>query len=251
MMRDDGATWDGESASSLAVLLDLPRVELRTSVSSTMDMAHALAADGAPAGTLVLADEQTAGRGRGGKRWRSHRGAGVWMTMLERPNDAEALGVLAIRLGLRAAPVLERHVEAPIRLKWPNDLLVSGRKLAGILVETRWRDGSVDWVAIGVGVNVRVEEGEPEGAGMRVGTRRLDVLAELVPVVRAAVRARGRLTEDELARWGVRDHAAGRRCRQPIAGRIRGVAADGALVVEQGGETAFARSGSLVLEEDS
>ena len=250
-MHDDSVTWDGERAGSLAALLDLPRVEVRASVPSTMDIAHALAASGAPAGTLVLADEQTAGRGRAGKRWRSPGGAGIWMTILERPNDAEALGVLAIRLGLRAAPVLERHVEDPVRLKWPNDLLVNGRKLAGILVETRWRDGSVDWVAIGIGVNVRVAEGEPESAALRAGTRRVDVLAELVPVVRAAARARGRLTEEELSRWGSRDHAAGRRCRQPIAGRIRGLAADGALIVEQGGETALARSGSLVLEEDS
>ena len=245
-----GARWDGENAQSLASLLDLPRVELRTSVASTMDVAHALAAEGAPAGTIVLADEQTAGRGRGGKRWRSDPEAGIWMTILERPNDAEALGVLAIRLGLKAAPVLERHVDAPVRLKWPNDLLVNGRKLAGILVESRWRDGSVDWVAIGIGVNVRVDDSERADAGTRPGTRRLDVLTELVPVVRAAARARGRLTEDELERWRARDHAAGRRCRQPIAGRICGVAADGALIVEQGGEMALARSGSLVLEEE-
>jgi BirA family biotin operon repressor/biotin-[acetyl-CoA-carboxylase] ligase len=172
------------------------------------------------------------------------------MTIVERPNDAEALGVLAIRLGLKAAPVLQRHVDGPIELKWPNDLLVNGRKLAGILIETRWRDGNVDWVAIGIGVNVRVGAEEAEGAGMRPGTRRLDVLAELVPVVRAAARARGRLTEEELDRWRARDHAVGRRCRQPIAGRIRGVAADGALIVEQAGELALARSGSLVLEEE-
>ena len=250
MRHDDAATWDGESAQSLAALLDLPRVELRTSVPSTMDVAHALASERTPAGTLVLADEQTAGRGRGGKRWRSDHEAGIWMTIVERPNDAEALGVLAIRLGLRAAPVLQRHVDAPIQLKWPNDLLVNGRKLAGILVETRWRDGSVDWVAIGIGVNVRAGEDEAEGAGTRPGTRRLDVLAELVPVVRAAAQARGRLTEQELDRWRARDHAVGRRCRQPIAGRIRGVAADGALIVEQGGQMALARSGSLVLEEE-
>jgi BirA family biotin operon repressor/biotin-[acetyl-CoA-carboxylase] ligase len=249
-MPDDRPTWENETPHSLAGLLDLPRVEVLTSVSSTMDVANALAAEGAPAGTLVLADEQAAGRGRGGKRWRSDPGAGIWMTILERPNDAEALGVLAIRLGLKAAPVLDRYVDGPVQLKWPNDLMVDGRKLAGILVETRWRDGNVDWVAIGIGVNVRVADNEQEGAGMRPGTRRLDVLAELVPVVRAAARARGRLTEEELKRWHARDHAAGKRCRQPIPGRIRGVAADGSLIVERHGETTLARSGSLVLEEE-
>ena len=77
------------------------------------------------------------------------------MTLLERPNDAEALGVLSIRLGLKAAPVLERYSAEPVRLKWPNDVMVGAGKVAGILVETRWRERQVDWVAIGFGVNVQ------------------------------------------------------------------------------------------------
>jgi BirA family biotin operon repressor/biotin-[acetyl-CoA-carboxylase] ligase len=241
--------WEGESGETLARLLDLPRVELLTSVRSTMDVAHALGAEGAAAGTLVLAEEQTAGRGRSGRGWRSRSGAGIWMTLLERPNDADALGVLSIRLGLKAAPVLERYTDEPVRLKWPNDLLVGAGKVAGILVETRWRERQVDWVAIGLGVNVRRTDGELGGA-LREGTRRLDVLAELVPALRAATRARGALTADELGRWSARDHAAGRLCRSPVPGRVRGLASDGSLIVERGGETALARAGSLVLEEE-
>jgi BirA family biotin operon repressor/biotin-[acetyl-CoA-carboxylase] ligase len=242
--------WDGEHAEALARLLDLPRVELLRSVRSTMDVAHALAAKGAAPGTLVLADEQTAGRGRNGKSWRSRSGAGIWMTLLERPNDAEGLGVLSIRLGLKAAPVLERYTDEPVRLKWPNDLLVSAGKVAGILVETRWRQREVDWVAIGLGVNVHAPDGELGGA-LRDGSRRLDVLAELVPAVRAASHARGALTARELDRWSARDHAVGRLCRSPLRGRVRGLAPDGSLIIECGGETALARVGSLVLEEDA
>jgi BirA family biotin operon repressor/biotin-[acetyl-CoA-carboxylase] ligase len=234
----------------LARLLDLPRVDLFTSVRSTMDVAHALGAEGAAAGTLILADEQTAGRGRSGKRWRSRTGAGIWMTLLEQPNDAEALGVLSIRLGLKAAPVLERYTDEPVGLKWPNDLLLRAGKVAGILVETRWREREVDWVAIGFGVNVSTPDGEPGGAALREGTRRLDVLAELVPALRAATRARGALAAAELAQWSARDHAAGRLCRSPVPGRVRGLAPDGSLIVERGGKTALARAGSLVLEEE-
>jgi BirA family transcriptional regulator, biotin operon repressor / biotin---[acetyl-CoA-carboxylase] ligase len=241
--------WEGENAESLARLLDLPRVELLTSVRSTMDVAHALGAEGAAPGTLVLADEQTAGRGRSGKRWRSRSGAGIWMTLLERPNDADALGVLSIRLGLKAAPVLERYTDEPIRLKWPNDLLLRSGKVAGILVETRWREREPDWVAIGLGVNVRPPDGERGGA-LREGARRLDVLAELVPALRAATRGRGALTAGELERWNARDQAVGRLCRSPVRGRVRGLAPDGSLIVECGGETALARAGSLVLEEE-
>ena len=215
-----------------------------------MDIAHALGATGAPAGTLVLADEQTGGRGRGGKIWRSRAGAGIWMTLLERPNDSEALGVLSIRLGLKAAPVLERYATEPVRLKWPNDIIVGTGKVAGILVETRWRERQVDWVAIGFGVNVERPDGETGAAALREGTSRLDVLAELVPAMRAAARARGALTPSELAHWAARDHAAGRLCRAPVRGRVRGLAPDGSLVIEHGTETALARAGSLVLEDD-
>lgn len=249
-MNEGPPTWDGETGQTLARLLDLPRVDLSTSVRSTMDVAHSLGGEGAAAGTLVLADEQTAGRGRSGKQWRSRAGAGIWMTLLERPNDADALGVLSIRLGLKAAPVLERYTDEPVRLKWPNDLLVRAEKVAGILVETRWRERQVDWVAIGLGVNVGGPGGEPGGAALREGTRRLDVLAELVPALRAATRARGALTPAELEQWTGRDHAAGRLCRSPVPGRVRGLAPDGSLIVERGGETALARAGSLVLEEE-
>lgn len=244
------ALWEAETATTLARLLDLPRVEVRPSVRSTMDVAHALGAEGAAAGTLVLADEQTAGRGRSGKPWRSPPGSGIWMTLLERPNDPEALGVLSIRLGLRAAPVLQRYADEPVALKWPNDLLVDGRKLAGILVETRWRERQVDWVAIGMGVNVGMPD-EPNAAALREGTGRLEVLSELVPVLRAATRARGPLSEPELARWASRDVAVGRRCRSPVPGVVRGLAPDGSLMVERDGETALVRAGSLVLEEES
>lgn len=243
-------TWEMETAATLARLLDLPRVEVMTSVRSTMDVAHALGAEGAAPGTLVLADEQTAGRGRSGRPWRSRRGTGIWMTLLERPNDAEALGVLSIRLGLKAAPVLQRFADQPVCLKWPNDLLVGGRKLAGILVETRWRERQVDWVAIGVGVNVQMPD-EPNAAALRAGTGRLDVLSELVPALRAATHARGALSEAELARWALRDAAAGRRCRLPLRGFVRGLAPDGSLIVERDGVAALARAGSLVLEEES
>lgn len=249
-MIDAPPTWDAATAAMLARLLDLPRVEVMASVTSTMDVAHALGADGAAAGTLVLADEQTAGRGRSGKPWRSQPGAGIWMTLLERPNDSDALGVLSIRLGLKTAPVLERYADERVQLKWPNDLLLGGRKLAGILVETRWREQQVDWVAIGVGVNVGMAD-EQNAAALRAGARRLDVLGELVPAVRAAARARGVLSKDELERWASRDAAVGRRCRLPTPGIVRGVARDGSLMIERDGEVALARAGSLVLEEGS
>lgn len=243
--------WEGKSAATLGRLLDVPRLELLERTPSTMDVAHALAADGAPAGTLVLADEQTAGRGRSGRTWRSAPGSGIWMTLLERPNDAAGVGVLSLRLGLRAAPVLDRFSPMPVRLKWPNDVIAGGRKLAGILVESRWRGEQVDWIAIGVGLNVRPPDGDPEAAALVAGTSRLDVLSEVLPSLRAAARARGSLTAAETRAWDARDAAAGRRCHAPVPGTVRGIALDGSLIIDTGSGEVHARSGSLILEEDT
>ena len=114
--------FDGASAEELERLLDIPRVELLEATTSTLDVAHRIAGEGAPAGTLIIANEQTAGRGRGGKAWQSSPGAGVWLTLIERPADSSGLGVLSLRVGLAAAEALDRFAAEPIRLKWPNDL---------------------------------------------------------------------------------------------------------------------------------
>jgi len=210
-----------------------------------MDDAHALASDAAPAGTVVLADRQTSGRGRAGRRWTSESGQGIWMTVIERPNDASALDVLSIRLGLRAARVLDRYVASPVGVKWPNDLYLGDGKLAGILVEARWRADHVDWVAIGIGVNVRAPADVENSTGLRPDTDRVHVLAELVPAVRAAAHARGPLAATELEEFAARDIAAGRACVAPAAGQVRGITASGELLVDTRlGLRAF-RDGSL------
>lgn len=241
----DLAKYDGCDAAALARLLGVPRVVVFDSTASTMDDAHGLAAVGAPPGTVVLADRQTAGRGRSGRRWASEGGRGIWMTVIERPNDPAAVEVLSIRLGLRAARVLDRYTPAPVRLKWPNDLFVGGGKVAGILIEARWRARRIDWVAIGVGVNVRLPGGVSTSSALRPDVERLEVLAELLPAVRAAAAARSALTASELADFAVRDMAAGRACVDPAPGEVRGITAAGELLVSTvTGVRAF-RDGSL------
>ena len=239
--------WEGTDAPALAAALDLPRVELHARLGSTLDRAHELAADGAPAGTLVLAEAQTAGRGRAGRVWESPAGTGIWLALVERPSDPAAIQVLSIRAGLRAARVLDRFAGDTVGLKWPNDLQLGGRKLAGILIEARWRDGRADWVAIGFGINVRIPAGVADAAALATGTDRLDVLAELVPALRAAAAARGPLTPRELEEYASRDAARGRRCREPAVGEVRGITATGALLVAR---DAGARDGGNEVEDD-
>jgi len=239
------ARYDGHDAASLARRLGVPRVVVFDSTASTMDDAHGLAATEAPAGTVVLTDRQTAGRGRGGRRWASESGQGVWVTVIERPNDPDAVDVLSIRLGLRAARVLDRYAASPVTLKWPNDLFVGGGKVAGILVEARWRAARIDWVAIGLGVNAREPAGVANAAALRPGVERVELLAELLPAVRAAAAARGALTPGEVAEFAARDLAAGRACIDPAAGVVHGISPSGELLVRTSvGVRAF-RDGSL------
>lgn len=243
------ALYDNWSADALAEALALPRVALFDSVTSTLDVAHALAARGAPDGTLVLADAQTAGRGRFGRTWTSERGAGVWLTLIERPRDATALEVLSVRVGTALAPALDCHSERPVQVKWPNDLYAGGQKLGGILVEARWRDRALDWIAIGVGINVR-PPGEPNAASLRDGISRIDVLRTVVPRLRSSVARVGPLDAAERSAFAARDIAAGRQCVEPAVGRVLGIDDRGALLIETSTGVIHARTGSLVLKEE-
>lgn len=205
-----------------------------------MDLAHAAAAGGAPAGTTVVADVQTAGRGRNGRRWVSDARTGVWATVVERPTDLAALPVLSLRVGLALADALDAlhrtmadaaGSRTPLALKWPNDLLLGGRKLAGVLVEARWREGVPEWVAVGVGVNCSIPADLPEAAALGAAVRRADVLKAVIASVRTAARAGGALSTDELARYAARDAVRGRRVVEPVVGIAAGVDPGGALLV--------------------
>jgi len=240
--------YDGISASDLARRLGVPRVDLFDSVGSTLDVAHEIA-PGAPSGTLVLADRQTAGRGRQGRRWESPPGAGVWLTLIERPSDARALDVLSLRCGLLAARALDSLAGSAIQLKWPNDLYVHGRKLAGILVEARWRGAAPDWVAIGFGLNVLTPDLET-AIGLAAGTRRVDALARLVSALREAARSTGHLGAEELARFHERDFAFSRRVTAPAVGVAAGISGAGELLITQrDGIVSRHRSGSLTFDD--
>jgi BirA family transcriptional regulator, biotin operon repressor / biotin---[acetyl-CoA-carboxylase] ligase len=246
-VRED-AGYDGVTGSELKTRLGLPRIDIYDSIPSTMDAAHAAAEAGASAGTLIVAERQTAGRGRGGRRWASAARAGVWLTLIERPGDPKALDVLSLRLGLRLAPVLDLFTDlGPVDIKWPNDLYVAGGKLAGILTEARWQDERPAWVAIGLGINVVAPVEIPGAAGLRSGVGRAELLLAVVPALRHAARQRGALTEDELEAYAGRDMARGQPCREPAVGTVAGISPSGELLVRCSGAVGAFRSGSLVM----
>jgi BirA family biotin operon repressor/biotin-[acetyl-CoA-carboxylase] ligase len=238
------ARYEGRDAAALAALLAVPSVEVHNRIGSTNDRAHQLADAGAEAMTVVLADTQSAGRGRHGRTWASAAGAGVWVSVVLRPSDARTTQVLALRTGMALADALEPLRGSALSLKWPNDLFAGDGKLAGILIEARWQDERPLWVVVGIGVNVVPPPGV--GAAGLPGAARLDVLAATVAAVRAAAAGRGPLTEEERAAWARRDLARGRVIRSPAEGTVVGIDPHGGLQVQHGETIATFHAGSLL-----
>lgn len=130
-------------------------------IDSTNDAARAWARDSiepAPHGAFVCANEQTGGRGRQGRNWVSPRGKGVYLSMVWRPKIApHHVGQLTIVTALGAARAMEQLGTPPIDTKWPNDLLLNRKKIGGILCEAEIKNGGVEFIVAGVGINANFE----------------------------------------------------------------------------------------------
>ena len=219
-------------------------------IESTNVEAKSLASSGAPEGTVVIAEAQTAGRGRLGRRWTSPAGKGLLFSVLLRPalpmSDAHLLTLVA---ACAAAEAIESLASTPVKIKWPNDLFIGDRKAGGILLEVAGEQDEVDWIVVGIGVNVNTEYSElpvalrrtatslkmasgaaggqkraarPPAAGARRALRRRR---------RQRVRARAqRLPPARLPAEQGRQRADTR--EGPVAGRAAGIDERGALLVE-------------------
>jgi BirA family biotin operon repressor/biotin-[acetyl-CoA-carboxylase] ligase len=215
-------------------MLGSPRLHLRHA-TSTQDRARELAIAGAPHGTLVTAAEQSAGRGRQGRVWSAPPGHALLLSMVLR--DVHPLLPLAAAVGVAEAAGPET------RIKWPNDVLLDGRKIAGILAEGRPQEG---WAVLGVGVNVavRVEDLPPElheTAGT-LGLQPPELDAFLASLLAALDRALALAPGALLDAWRARDALLGREITWAGGrGTARGIDGEGRLVVELpgGGRTAL------------
>ena len=204
--------------------LGRPRLHLR-SIGSTNARARELAVAGAPHGTAVTAGEQTAGRGRQGRGWSTPPGSALAVSLVIRDPDP----LLSLRAGLAVADL----AGAGARVKWPNDVLVDGRKVAGVLVEGRPQEG---WAVLGMGVNAALDLAElPEEVRATAGTLGLDPaeLPRALEMLLAGLEARlAEPQEATLAALRERDGLAGRPVRwEGGEGEGAGIAADGALLV--------------------
>jgi BirA family biotin operon repressor/biotin-[acetyl-CoA-carboxylase] ligase len=207
-------------------MIGRPRVHLRRT-DSTNERARELAQAGAPHGTLVTADEQTAGRGRQGRVWTAPPRSAVLMSIVLRE--------LPETLPLAAAVAVCEGLQPDAAIKWPNDIWIERRKVAGILVEGRPQEG---WAVLGVGLNVTTEEFPPElvATSLRLhgsGAGTEEVLAALLA---SLDRWLSRPASEALAAWRARDALIGEEIRWTGgSGRAAGVDRSGALLVDTPG----------------
>ena len=197
--------------------LGRPRLHHRE-IDSTNRRARELASAGAPHGTLVTAGLQTAGRGRQGRRWEAPEGSALLCSLILREFDA----LLSLRAGLAVADVAGEGA----RVKWPNDVQVAGRKVAGVLVEGRPHEG---WAVVGIGVNVSAA---PPGVPDAGTLGRDDVEAVLSELLAALDLRLGEARGDALAALRARDALLGVRVSwEGGEGVGDGIDADGGLRV--------------------
>lgn len=126
-----------------------------TSVPTTQNVAHQWAKEGAPEGALVVAEEQTAGKGRLGNQWDSPPGQGIWMSLILRPEiSIREASHFTLLTSLAVYQAIQPYSRLSVQIKWPNDLLIDGKKVCGILTELKGEEDRIDYLIIGIGVNV-------------------------------------------------------------------------------------------------
>jgi BirA family transcriptional regulator, biotin operon repressor / biotin---[acetyl-CoA-carboxylase] ligase len=206
-------------------MIGSPRVHHRLT-DSTNERAKQLAAAGAPHGTLVTADEQTAGRGRQGRVWTAPPGSAVLMSVVLRELDE--------RLPLTAAVAVCDALPVEAAVKWPNDVWIAGRKVAGILVEGRPQEG---WAVLGVGLNVTTERFPAELADIATSLRLAGLTSSPERVLRDLLSSLdtwlGAPPARVLEAWRERDALKGERVRWAAGeGVADGIDDSGALRVE-------------------
>jgi BirA family biotin operon repressor/biotin-[acetyl-CoA-carboxylase] ligase len=228
--------------------------------ASTNDTVRALAEKGAPEGLVIVADVQTGGKGRLGRKWESPEG-GLWFSFLLRPSMPPRVApVLTLMAGVAVAKTMQAHYKLDAKVKWPNDILIGGRKVCGILSEASAQGERLDYVIIGIGINAN-----NEGAALRLerpisppvsmkdvigkGVDTTALLASLLRILeREYVLVREGRVEEMLAGWVALSDTIGRKvemldAEKPITGIAKGITTEGALLVETESGTMAVASG--------
>jgi BirA family biotin operon repressor/biotin-[acetyl-CoA-carboxylase] ligase len=285
-LRRDGYTIIGQPRSGYALvaapdklLPEVVRAGLNTRVigskvrylattTSTNDLLKSLAAEGAAEGTVLVAEEQTSGKGRLGRRWECPPGAGLLFSVLLRPRlaPAEVQG-LTLLAAVAVAKAIASSLGLRPEIKWPNDVLVGGRKVCGILAEMVAEADQVDFVVIGIGINVNLGTRPLPGAAAGLHTSldaELGKRVDRAAVLRAVLKELDELyslfleggPESVVSEWASYSATIGKRVtvrgiNETFEGTAVAVHGDGALVVKtDDGEIRRFLSGDVTLRPD-
>jgi BirA family biotin operon repressor/biotin-[acetyl-CoA-carboxylase] ligase len=230
--------------------IDWP-VHGRLETGSTNDLANSAAAEGAPDGTTFFAEHQTQGRGRLGRAWHSPVGSGLWFSVLRRHDlPIEEGWRVTLGAGLAVAEAVAGLTDLDPKLKWPNDVLIEGRKVAGILTESRMEANRLKHSIVGIGMNVHLDQSDfpPELRDIAVSVKsagasvsRGDLLVEILALLKDAVyqdpsdlRA---AWSDRCTHWGERVRVE--RDQGTVEGKAIELAEDGSFVIELDDATLF------------
>jgi BirA family transcriptional regulator, biotin operon repressor / biotin---[acetyl-CoA-carboxylase] ligase len=234
-------------------------------VDSTNRVALELGHAGEPEGAVVLAEEQTAGRGRAGRAWHSERAAGIYVTLLLRPRLAPVQApLLTMMAGLSAHAAIQAQTGLSVDLKWPNDLLIAGKKVGGILTEMHAEPAQVRFVIVGLGLNVNQEKFPAELGAAATSLRaetgrpqsRLELLVRLLRQFESDYnRFLAEGAESVVARFmAVSSYAQGKRVRvtngkESFTGTTAGLGSEGLLLVKrEGGQVVMVIAGDVAEE---
>jgi BirA family biotin operon repressor/biotin-[acetyl-CoA-carboxylase] ligase len=219
--------------------------------TSTNDVAKTLAQEGAEEGTIVVADEQTGGRGTKGRGWHSARGLGLYASVILRPRRSD-ISLLPAVAGLAVTDAIRRAAGLETRLKWPNDIVWRGKKIGGILSEGAFLGGAASYVVVGIGINVRHRAGDfpaefrRSAASLRLALRKVVDMSKLETAVGVALEhwyekfrsgKKAEIIRAFVGRLVIPVGAAVRveREKGSLAGVFRGIDTRARFVVESGG----------------
>ena len=256
------SSWEGATAEELATAWRVPAVLLYETVDSTNDVAREWAENGAADGSVVIAEAQSSGRGRVGRGWSSAPGLGLWMSVIHQP--VVESDTLPLRVAVAVADALDAQLPRPqVMIKWPNDLLIEGKKTGGILCEAAWAGQELISVVVGIGLNLLHSEHDfPEEVRDAATSLRLTagesvsrfavagaILAGLQRAARSSLQGQlhEQLTERDFLQGKSIDVLEPESGRRLVSGRARGISEEGALLVQSAGEVREVRSGTIRL----
>lgn len=235
-------------------------------IDSTNNCAKALANVGKEEGIVVIAEEQTAGKGRLGRSWEANRGENLTFSILLRPKvSPEAINLLPLSVGVAIAEAIERVTRLKVECKWPNDLLLNGKKVAGILMESSMRENTIDFVVVGVGLNVNQTQFPPNlqtrATSLKLESKQEIDRARLFKEILASLETNyyaGMKTEFKsvMSSWLRRTPMLNKpivisQQGTIISGFVRGLSPDGGLVLHTNGTEKTLYAGDVTILGDS